>query len=52
MADIDAVIRNCVDDIWAESIRTAQDRLTCRKPMSEHGEFSEADFEACFKEFD
>ena len=62
MADIDQVIRKCVDDIWAEYDKDgsgALDKDETKKfvqntlhEMSDNGEFSEADFEACFKEFD
>ena len=62
MADIDAVIRKCVDDIWAEydkdnsgMLDKEETKLFVKKTLSEmkdSGEFSEADFEACFKELD
>ena len=62
MADIDAVIRKCVDDIWAEYDKDnsgSLDKDETKKfvqntlsEMNDSGEFSEADFEACFKEFD
>ena len=62
MADIDAVIRKCVDDIWAEYDKDGSgqlDRDETKKfvqntlsEMNDSGEFSEADFDACFKEFD
>ena len=62
MADIDAVIRKCVEDIWQEydtdgsgaldkeeTKRFVQNTL---QEMSDNGEFLESDFEACFREFD
>ena len=62
MSGIDAVIKKCVDDIWAiydkdgsgaldkeETKRFVQNTLS---EMNDSGEFSEADFDACFKEFD
>ena len=62
MADIDAVIRKCVDDIWAEYDKDGSGSLDKEETkkfvkntlseMNDSGEFSEADFEACFKEFD
>ena len=62
MADIDQVIKKCVDDIWAEYDKDnsgALDRAETKQfvqntlhEMSDNGEFSETDFEACFKEFD
>ena len=62
MADIDAVIRKCVDDIWAEydkdnsgSLDKEETKLFVKNTLSEmndSGEFSEEDFEACFSEFD
>ena len=62
MADIDAVIRKCVDDIWAEYDKDGSGSLDKEETkkfvkntlseMSDDGEFSEDDFEACFKEFD
>ena len=62
MADIDAVIRKCVDDIWAEYDKDnsgALDKDETKRfvkntlsEMGDGGEFSETDFEACFKEFD
>merc|ERR1712006_5201 len=61
MADIDAVIRKCVDDIWAEYDKDnsgALDKEETKKfvqntlsEMTDSGEFSDADFEACSKEF-
>ena len=62
MADIDQVIKKCVDDIWAEydkdnsgaldKAETKQFVQNTLHEMSDNGEFSETDFEACFKEFD
>jgi len=62
MADIDAVIRKCVDDIWQEYDKDnsgSLDKEETKKfvqntlsEMNDSGEFSEDDFEACFKEFD
>ncbi len=62
MADIDAVIRKCVDDIWAEYDKDNSGCLDKEETkafvkntlseMSDDSEFSEADFEACFAEFD
>jgi Ca2+-binding EF-hand superfamily protein len=62
MADIDAVIRKCVDDIWKEydkdgsgSLDKAETKRFVKntlKEMDDSAQFSDADFEACFKEFD
>ena len=62
MADLDEVIRNCVDDIWAQYdvdnsgfLDKDETRNFVKKTlhdMSDSGEFSEEDFDACFKEFD
>ena len=62
MADIDAVIRKCVDDIWDEydtdrsgSLDKEETKLFVKNTLSEmndSGDFSEADFDACFREFD
>ena len=60
--NIDAVIAKCVDDIWAEYDNDnsgALDKEETKKfvkktlaDMSGGEEFSDEDFEACFKEFD
>ena len=62
MADIDAVIAKCVDDIWVQydvDNSGALDREETKQfvkktlnDMDDSGEFSEEDFEACFREFD
>jgi len=60
--DVDAVIRKCVDDIWKEyntnksgSLNKEQTRkfvMDTLSDMQDGNEFTEADFEECFKEFD
>ena len=60
MADIDAVIKKCVDDIWKDYGKKGSDSLSkdeTRKfvmetlaSMRDDETFTEADFEACFKE--
>ena len=61
MADIDAVIKKCVEDIWKEYDK--DNSGTLEKPEAKKfvkatlddmrsGEFSDADFDECFKEFD
>ena len=62
MADIDAVISKCVDDIWKEYDKDNSGELdraetkkfveNTLKEMHDHGVFSEEDFDACFREFD
>jgi len=62
MSDIDAVIRKCVDDIWkeygkpgAKSLNKEEAKtfvLNTLKDMGDSENFTEADYEACFKEFD
>ena len=62
MSDIDAVIKKCVDDIWKDYGKKGSEYLSkddTRKfvmetlaSMKDDEGFSEADFEACFKEFD
>ena len=62
MADIDAVIKKCVEDIWQEYDKDnsgSLDKEETKKfvqntlsEMNDSGEFSESDFDACFKEFD
>ena len=62
MADIDEVINKCVDDIWKEYGKKGSESLSkddTRKfvmntlsDMADAESFTEADFEACFKEFD
>ena len=62
MADIDAVIKKCVDDIWLEYDKDgsgALDKEETKKfvdntlsEMPDGGEVMESDFEVCFKEFD
>ena len=63
-ANIDSVIAKCVDDIWAEYDKDNSGELDkeetkafvkktlCDMEGGDGGEFSEEDFEACFKEFD
>ena len=62
--NIDAVIKKCVDDIWAEydvdgsgaldkdETKKFVKKTLCDMEGSDGGEFSEDDFDACFKEFD
>ena len=63
--NIDAVIAKCVDDIWAEydkdnsgTLDKEETKLFVKKTLvdmasGEGGDdFSDEDFEACFKEFD
>ena len=62
MSDIDGIIEKCIDDIWANYDKDKSGFLDKNETkafvkntlseMGENGEFSEADFEACFKEFD
>jgi len=62
MSDIDNVINKCVNDIWKEYGKKGSDSLSkdqTRKfvmetlsDMRDNEAFTEADFEACFKEFD
>ena len=62
MADIESVIKKCVEDIWKEydkdnsgSLDKSETKKFVKNTLSEmndNGEFSEADFEACFAEFD
>jgi Ca2+-binding EF-hand superfamily protein len=62
MSDIDDVIKKCVDDIWKDYGKKGSDSLSkdeTRKfvmetltSMKDDEGFTEADFEACFKEFD
>ena len=62
MSDIDSIIEKCIDDIWKtydkdgsgylDKAETKQFVKNTLSEMGENGEFSEADFEACFKEFD
>ena len=59
---IDSVINKCVDDIWAEYDKDGNGHLDkeetksfVKKTLAEMAggeEFSDDDFEACFKEFD
>ena len=61
-ASIDAVIAKCVDDIWTEYDKDGNGNLDknetkafVKKTLAEMAggdEFSDDDFEACFKEFD
>ena len=61
-SEIDEVIDNCIDDIWSTYdkdnsgyLDKAETRLFIKNTMcemGESGEFSEVDFEKCFKEFD
>ena len=61
-ASIDAVIAKCVDDIWTEYDKDGNGNLDKNETkafvkktlteMSGGDEFSDEDFEACFKEFD
>ena len=62
--NIDTVIKKCVDDIWAEydkdnsgaldkdETKAFVKKTLCDMEGGDGGEFSEEDFEACFKEFD
>ena len=63
--NIDTVIAKCVDDIWAEYDKDGNGNLDKEETKAfvkktlvdmeqgqEGGEFSDEDFEACFKEFD
>ena len=62
MSDIDSVIDKCVDDIWGtydkdnsgalDKDETKEFVKNTMSEMGEGGEFSEGDFESCFKEFD
>ena len=63
MADLDAVIRKCVEDIWSEYDKDGSGALDRKETknfvnnslseMNDSGEqFSDADFDACFREFD
>uniref|UniRef100_A0A6C0HGG5 EF-hand domain-containing protein n=1 Tax=viral metagenome TaxID=1070528 RepID=A0A6C0HGG5_9ZZZZ len=62
MSDIDAVINKCVDDIWKEYGKKGSESLSkddtkkfvmnTLSDMEDVEPFTEADFEACFKEFD
>ena len=62
MADIDAVIRKCVDDIWAEYDKDgsgALDKEETKKfvdntlsEMDGGADVGENDFDVCFREFD
>lgn len=62
MADIDNVIRKCVDDIWNDYCKNKSNSLTreetknfVKSTLVDMGDdlgFSEEDFEACFEEFD
>ena len=62
MSDIDQIIEKCIDDIWKNYDKDNSGFLdkdetklfvkSTLSEMGENGEFSEADFEACFKEFD
>merc|ERR1712028_124598 len=62
--NIDAAIKKCVDDIWAEydkdnsgaldkdETKAFVKKTLCDMEGSDGGEFSEEDFDACFAEFD
>ena len=63
--NIDAVIAKCVDDIWAEydkdnsgTLDKEETKLFVKKTLVDmsnsesENDFSDEDFEACFKEFD
>ena len=62
MTDIDDVINKCVDIIWAEFDKDKNGALdkdetknfvkTTLAEVNNSGEFSDENFEACFKEFD
>ena len=62
MSDIDTIIEKCIDDIWKQYDKDNSGFLdksetknfikNTLSEMGESGEFSEADFAACFKEFD
>ena len=59
---IDTVISKCVDDIWAEYDKDGNGNLDKKETkafvmktlaeMAGNEEFSDEDFEQCFKEFD
>ena len=59
MSDIDSIIEKCIDDIWKtydkdnsgflDKAETKQFVKNTLSEMGENGEFSEGDFEACFK---
>ena len=59
--DIDQVILKCVNDIWLEYCKNGSNSLSKEETKNfikstladmETEKFSEADFEACFDEFD
>lgn len=62
MSDIDEIINKCIDEIWKNYDKDNSGFLDKQEAknfikntlseMGEDGEFSEADFEACFREFD
>ena len=62
MADIDAVIRKCVDDIWAEYDKDGSGALDKEETkrfvdntlaeMEGGDSVAESDFDVCFREFD
>eukprot|EP00347_Sterkiella_histriomuscorum_P005974 403354551 len=61
MSDIDPIIEKCIDDIWktydkdnSDFLDKAETKAFVKNTLTEmgNGEFSEADFESCFKEFD
>jgi len=62
MSDIDAIIRKCVDDIWNDYGKPGSNSLTKEeaktfvsstlKDIGDSENFTEADYDACFKEFD
>ncbi len=61
-SDINGIIEKCIDDIWkkydkdnSSFLDKGEARIFVRETlfeMGENGEFSEQDFEACFREFD
>ena len=62
MSDIDSIIEKCIDVIWKaydqdncgflDKSEVKQFVKVTLIEMGESGEFSDEDFEACFKEFD
>ena len=61
-AEIDEILEKVIDDIWKTYDEDGSGYLDKQETkefvqntlidMTDNGEFSEADFEACFKEFD
>ena len=61
-AQLELIIEKCIDDIWKhydndnsgflDKRETKEFVRNTLQEMGEQGEFSDEDFEACFKEFD